>query len=196
MRKTGEIEASAKIDLLRTRRAIPWLLLAASLALVVAPAAPDRGSAELTLAGKSISINYGRPDLAGRDLLALARPGMVWRLGTNKATTLDSESDLFFDRTVVHQGRYSLFAKKLGIDHWVLLVNNQTGLWGTTGYDPGNDVASIPLENVKLASPVERLTIVLAKESESRGTLSIRWGESELRTGFRVSEPTTGSIPK
>ncbi len=157
------------------------------IAVVCTLAANDRGVAALNLSGESISVDYGRPDLVGRDLLALARPGLVWRLGMNQATTLSSSADLDFDGQLVRRGNYSLFAKKESAKEWVLRVSSQTGLWGTAGYDEKNDVASIPLRGASLPAPIEKLTILLEKRSEDRGDLAIQWGERELRASFRLA---------
>lgn len=159
-----------------------------TIGLLSVPAANERGVAELTLSGSRVSIDYGRPEFPSRDLLALAHNGMVWRLGMNKATTLTSEIDLDFQGKLVRRGQYSLFAKKLGAKDWVLLVNSQTGLWGTTGYDAKNDVASIPLRSASLSPPIDKLTIVLVKASENQGDMAIQWGEKELRASFKIAE--------
>ena len=44
----------------------------------------SRGKTEATVKGKKITIDYGRPALQGRDMIGMARPGMVWRLGMMK----------------------------------------------------------------------------------------------------------------
>ncbi len=163
------------------------LVAIVSIAVVSTSFANDRGVAALTLAGASISIDYGRPTLTGRDLLALARPGLVWRLGMNQATTLSSSADLDFGGTLVRRGQYSLFAKKESAKEWVLHVSSQTGLWGTSGYDEKSDVASIPLRSATLTEPIDKLTILLEKRSGNRADLAIRWGEKELRASFQVS---------
>ena len=58
------------------------LLIAAVAALsfsTTAHAQSPRGTAEGTIAGKSVTIDYGRPSLRGRDMLGKAPAGTVWR---------------------------------------------------------------------------------------------------------------------
>ena len=55
-----------------------------------------RGMAEVTMMGGKISIDYGRPEMKGRDMLAMAPAGHVWRFGSNKSTTFTTEVDLMF----------------------------------------------------------------------------------------------------
>ena len=76
-------------------------------------------------------------------MLSQATDGMVWRLGADASTTLTTSGDLDFAGTRIAAGSYSLFAKKMG-DGWTLLVNSQTGQWGTE-HDASKDIAEIPL---------------------------------------------------
>ncbi len=151
-------------------------------------AADDRGVAELTLGGAKITVDYGRPELRGRNMLSLARPGMVWRLGMNRATELSTAADLDFGGVNVPKGDYSLFAKKLGGEEWVLLFNSQTGLWGTSGYDSANDVAQVPLLFARTEDSQDALLIKFEKRSENDAHFVVQWGNTELRTSFRVAE--------
>jgi hypothetical protein len=40
-----------------------------------------RATSKVDIAGKFVMIEYGRPSIQGRDLLALIEPGKVWRMG-------------------------------------------------------------------------------------------------------------------
>ena len=74
------------------------VLCAATLCALVAVAAAQmnaaRGKAEATIKGKQITIDYGQPSLKGRDIFAMVQPGMVWRLGMNQATQIETTGDL------------------------------------------------------------------------------------------------------
>ncbi len=137
--------------------------------------------------GKKISINYGTPALAGRDMLSQAKTGMVWRLGMNEATTISSEGDLSFGETEIPAGEYTLFARKSGPEQWELLVNSQLGQWGSYDHDPSKDIAAIPLESSQLDESAEKFTIAIQPTSDDSGQLSFRWGLLQLSAEFRVS---------
>src|SRR4026208_8097 len=80
----------------------------------------NRGTTEVTIKGKKISINYGRPSLKGRDLLSLAPVGTVGRLGMNQATQIETAAELTVAGKAVAAGKYTLWLKKTGENSWTL----------------------------------------------------------------------------
>ena len=90
--------------------------------VLMAQMAGDRGQTSLELNGGKVSIEYGRPALAGRDVKSMLQPGMEWRMGSNAATTLDTNVDLKFGNKTVAKGKYVLKAKFVEEGKWLLLV--------------------------------------------------------------------------
>ncbi len=152
----------------------------------VALAANPRGTAELTLNGKKISVEYGRPSLHGRavsDMLGQLGAGEFWRLGADKSTTFSTAGDLMFGDVKVPKGEYSLWAQKQAEGSWKLVFNKQHGQWGTN-HDAAQDFASVPLKTEKQSKPAEQVTIGLEEEHGS-GEISIQWGDMELSATFK-----------
>ncbi len=152
----------------------------------VALAANPRGTAGLTLNGKKISVEYGRPSLHGRtvnDLLGQLGTGEFWRLGADKSTTFSTAGDLMFGDVKVPKGEYSLWAQKQADGSWKLVFNKQHGQWGTN-HDASQDLYSVPLKTEKESKPAEQVTITLEEEHGS-GEISIQWGDMELSTTFK-----------
>jgi hypothetical protein len=149
-------------------------------------AANPRGTAELTLNGKKISVEYGRPSLGGRtikDLLGQLPAGEFWRLGADKSTTFTSTGDLMFGNVKVPKGEYSLWAQKQADGSWKLVFNKQHGQWGTD-HDPAQDLVSVPLKMEKESKPAEQVTITL-EEEHGGGEIEIQWGDMELSATFK-----------
>ena len=144
----------------------------------------NRGTAEATVNGKKVSINYGRPMLKGRDIFALASAGMVWRLGMNQATEIASEGDLVVGGTTLKAGKYSLWAKKTGADSWILEFHPKTGVWGAPPLTEGF-VAGAPLKLKKVSDSAEQLTISL-NPSGNKCEINVHWGTGELVGSFEV----------
>src|SRR5206468_6876895 len=93
-------------------------VVAVSLSLAAAAAfSADRGEAKGTFAGKSVSIDYGRPNLQGRDMLGRAEVGTPWRMGADSPTRLKTAAELTFGPgVVVPAGEYVLTATKTAPD--------------------------------------------------------------------------------
>ena len=152
----------------------------------LALAANPRGTASLTLNGKKISVEYGRPSLGGRnvnDLLGQLPAGEFWRLGADKSTTFSTTGDLMFGDVKVPKGEYSLWAQKQADGSWKLVFNKQQGQWGTN-HDPAQDFASVPLKTEKESKPAEQVTITL-EEEHGGGEIAIQWGGMELSANFK-----------
>lgn len=145
----------------------------------------DRGTTEATVDGKTVSINYGRPDLKGRDIFGWAKVGQVWRLGKNQATEISSTGDLEVGGTELKAGKYSLWAKKTGANTWTLNFHPKTGIWGTPELTEGY-VASLPLKMNKVSDASEPLTIALEPASGDNVKVKIHWGTAELSGEFKV----------
>lgn len=164
------------------------VLCAAVLCALVAVAAAQmnaaRGKAEATIKGKQITIDYGRPSLKGRDMFGMVQPGMVWRLGMNQATNIETAGDLVVAGKEVKAGKYTLWAKKTGADSWVLAFHPKTGVWGQPELKEGY-VAELPLKTAKAADSAEQLTITLAG-NEGKAGIKIHWGTVALTGSFDV----------
>ena len=141
-----------------------------------------RGKAEATIGGKSFSVDYGRPLLKGRDMLAKAPAGTVWRMGANQATVIEAGGELVFGDVTIPKGAYSLFAKRVDEKVWELIFNSQTGQWGTQ-HDAALDVAKVPLTWEQQETSTEEFTIEL-KPADAGGELVMTWGTHVLKAGF------------
>ncbi len=158
-------------------RRLPLALLAVALAAPLALAHNPRGKVEADFGGKAVTVDYGRPSLNGRDMLSQAMPGMVWRLGSEDATTIKSEGSLVFGDNMVPAGSYTLFAKKTE-DGWHLLVNRETGQSGLA-HNPDADIFATPLRVEQAEDSAELFTISLMAEGMN-GTMKMQWGTTAL----------------
>lgn len=149
-------------------------------AVAVALAAPafaqmnPRGEAKATVAGKAVSVEYGRPSLKGRDMLGQAQVGQAWRMGADTATSLKTDADLAFGSVNVPKGEYILTATKVSADAWHLNVLNKADR---------SKLADVPLTSGKAAAAAEQFTIDLTGAGD-KGTLTLTWGTTTLTAPF------------
>jgi hypothetical protein len=151
-------------------------LAAAAVALAVPVFAQGnpRGEAKATVAGKTVSIDYGRPSLKGRDMLGQAQVGQAWRMGADAATRLLTEADLTFGSVSVPKGEYVLTATKVAADQWHLNVLDKTDR---------SKVADIPLTLDKVEPGVEMFTVELQGDKD-KGEFVMKWGTTTLQASF------------
>ena len=139
-------------------------------------------TAEAMIAGKKISIEYSRPSMKGRQVFGGLVPyGQVWRAGANEATTLKTEADLQFGSLSVPKGTYTLFAIPEA-DKWTLVINKQTGQWGTD-YQQAQDLGRVPMKVNKTDRPVEMFTIAITPKGNG-GTLKMTWENTAASVDF------------
>jgi hypothetical protein len=137
------------------------------------------GTAEVTLKGKSITIDYSRPSMRGRKIMgALVPYGKVWRTGANEATTLTTPIDLNIGGTKVPAGKYTIWTLP-SADTWKLIINKQTGQWGTQ-YDASQDLARVDMQKKALSAPVEQFTISFAKAGDDKADLVMNWENTSV----------------
>jgi hypothetical protein len=156
-----------------------------------APAAPrqiasPRDTTRATVGGAELMVDYGRPYVRGRTIMGGLVPyGEVWRTGANEATHLVTSSALRIGGTALPAGTYTLYTLPAE-SGWQLIVNRQTGQWGTQ-YDQGQDVARIPMQVSRTAAPVEQFTISIEPRGGAAGVLVLEWENTRAEAPFTVA---------
>ena len=142
--------------------------------------------ARATIADQQIEIQYGRPSMRGREIFGALVPfGSVWRTGANEATHLRTSGDLMVGGVRVAAGEYTLYTIPAE-DGWTLIINRQTGQWGTA-YDESQDLARLPMVVEVIEEPVEQLTISIREGEESDGVIVLEWENTRASLTFDVA---------
>lgn len=137
------------------------------------------GTAEVTLKGKKITIDYSRPSMKGRKIMGELVPyGQVWRTGANEATTLTTEVDLNIGGANVPAGKYTIYTLP-SENAWKLIINKQTGQWGTV-YNQDQDLARVDMQKSQTQQPVEQFTISFDKKGDNSADLVLEWENTRL----------------
>ena len=87
------------------------------------------------------------------------------------------------DGLTLPAGTYALWTAphKHGVE---LIVNTQTGQWGTE-YDGQFNLGTAPLQSERVSAPTEKFTISIVAADSRRGSLVLEWGL------FRWTAPIT-----
>lgn len=129
---------------------------------------------EASIAGKKVTIEYGRPYMKGREVFGkLEAYGKVWRTGADEATTLTTEADLMIGSIHVPAGTYALFTIP-DPKEWTLILNKTAKQWGAFKYDEGTDLGRTKMKVEKIPA-AEQLTIAITPKGGNAGELSIAW---------------------
>jgi hypothetical protein len=137
-------------------------------------------SAEISLAGKTIKIDYSAPSLRGRHLGGpeIVPYGEEWRTGANSATTLVTPVDLMIGTLKVPAGTYTLFTLP-SAGEWKFIVSKKTGEWGIP-YPKGDDLGRTPMMKKTLASPQEVMSISFEHTEGKKTQLHVKWETTDV----------------
>ncbi len=152
------------------------------------PLASPAATAEVNLNGKSVTIHYNSPSVRCRTIMGSVVPyGKVWRTGANPATSFKTDADLTIGTLHVPAGSYTLYTLPAAPGTpWMLIVNKETGQWGTV-YHEAQDLGRTPMHENKLASPREVMSISFEKTSGTSTQLHVRWEHVDEWVEIRLS---------
>ena len=104
--------------------------------------------------------------------------------GANEATSLTTEADLDINGLKVPAGSYTLYVFPEA-NQWQLVVNKQTGQWGTV-YNKGQDLGRVKMTMSKTTAPVETYKMTLSGEGGNKGKLTLEWENIVASVPFTV----------
>lgn len=173
---------------------IPALLLSVSPLLAQEkPRVSPHETLNATVGDAKITIVYGRPytkdPKSGEKRKiwgALVPYGKVWRMGADEATLFTTDKEVSIGGTPVAPGTYSLFLLPEESGGAKLIVNKQTGQWGTK-YDQSQDLVRIGLIPQKLDKPVDQFMIAIEKTAAD-GVLKLVWDDTQYSATIAVKK--------
>jgi hypothetical protein len=151
-------------------------LCAGAVCAQVSPATTESA----TVGGKNISIKYGAPSVRGRKIfgdggqLSTDPTYPAWRAGADDATAFHTDADLTIGGLAVPKGDYTIYIWVKNPDAWELIINKQTGQWGTE-YSAGKDLGRVKMTMSVPPAPVERLKYTFSDLGTAKGKLQIAW---------------------
>ena len=143
-----------------------------------------RDTVRATLGGSEVWVDYGRPHKRGREIFGNVVPwNTVWRTGANAATQLNTPVDLVIGGATVPAGKYTVWTLPTA-SGWKLIVNKQTGQWGTE-YHAEQDLVRVDAKVETLPTPIEQFVIAFEPAAASPTAITFTWDKT------RVSVPVS-----
>ncbi|MEE9562712.1 MAG: DUF2911 domain-containing protein [Thermoanaerobaculia bacterium] len=105
--------------------------------------ASKNGQVSGTIDGVEVTVDYGRPNVKGREIWGGLVPyGEVWRTGADEATTITLSEDVMVEGQALPAGKYALFTIP-GEQEWTVIFNKTAKQWGAFKYDSGQDALRV-----------------------------------------------------
>ena len=121
------------------------------------PLASPRDSVSATVAGSTLTINYGSPSLKGREIIGkLEKIDSVWRAGANEATTFTTTKAIKVEGKALAAGTYGFFVIPHKDGKWTVIFNTVAKQWGAYTYNKTKDALRVEVKEKKVAK-TERL---------------------------------------
>ena len=163
---------------------IVCVLLLTSLASGQEPLSPPARTS-VTINGKKLLIAYSSPRIRGRKIMGGLVPyGQSWRTGADNATTFQTDADLDLGGLKVPKGIYTIYTLP-GATEWQLIINRQTGQWGTE-YNQRQDLGRVKMKLAQTPALVDSFKIELLSAGGNKGLLKMTWERTEVSVPFTV----------
>jgi len=194
---------------MKTRLAV---LAVVALALASTGLAQDsRGAATATIGGEKVEIDYGQPQLKGRDLSELMKqlpPDRIWRAGVNQVSTLTTGADLMIGGAKVPAGKYSVYVHAGEAGGWSFILNKDLGvplgkIWDGAPDNMKNEpwphlgdyteaikdqeVVRAEMKPMKGAAPADLFTVKLVPAGDG-ADLTLAWGDQAWKVGVKPAK--------
>jgi len=163
---------------------IVFILFLTSFAGGQEPVSPPARTS-VTIAGKKLLIAYSSPRIRGRKIMGGLVPyGQWWRTGADNATTFQTDAELDLGGLKVPKGIYTIYTLP-GATEWQLIINRQTGQWGTE-YNQRQDLGRVKMNLAQTPAVVDGFKIELLSTGGNKGLLKMTWERTEISVPFVV----------
>ena len=164
--------------------------------------ASPAASVSQTVGISSITVNYSRPSVRGREVWGVLVPygwdkngsaiGLEspWRAGANENTVLHLSHDALVEGTKVPAGNYGLFFIVNKDNTGELILSKEYKSWGAFRYDPKDDQMRAKITIRDVPESVEKLYYSFDSVSRTWAELDLNWAKKQfpVKIEFAVDE--------
>lgn len=133
-----------------------------------------------------IEIEYERPSVRGRKIFGELVPwNKVWRMGAGYCTKIRLSEEVQIGNQRVPKGYYSLHSIPTP-ESWTIIINSDTTLYGSFGYDIKKDVARFQVPVEKSSRFYETFTIDV-DVVPNNAWIYVSWAHTQLKFELQTS---------
>lgn len=165
------------------------LLLSLSLsAQIRTPMPSPTASFEQSLGLTTVSMEYSRPGVKGRDIFGELVPyGQIWRTGANAATKITFGDDVMLEGNPVEAGTYALYTMP-GKGEWTVMLYNDLTLGGNVAdYDKEQEYLRFTVEPQAMPMMIESMAFLIDDIRDDQATLSLMWAKTMVSMEIKLS---------
>ena len=134
-----------------------------------------RKSAQGTIGGTSIEIDYGAPSVKGRKIWGgLEKYGAVWRAGANENTTVSFDKDVKVGGQALAAGKYGFFIIPNETGEWTVIFSKKNDAWGAYSYSVADDALRVSVAPQMVDDNQEELMYAVSNEGILFGWEKVR----------------------
>lgn len=159
--------------------------------------ASERATLKQVINGDTITIDYFRPSLRGRDSIFGGQVawGHVWTPGANRATTLRVTRPTRIEGVPVAPGTYAMWIAVRRDSAWTLYLHPDTTKWHLPPPPLSEMAMTIPIPAPRIAD-ARRETLAWDFEQIRAGgaQLQMHWGRTLLSLGITVADAPVSTV--
>lgn len=131
------------------------------------------------------TIEYSRPGVKEREIFGQLVPyGELWRTGANRNTMISFDSPVSIAGELLDPGTYSILTIPEE-DHWTIIFNQNTEMWGTGSYSEDQDVLRTEAP-VQESDFTETFTISINNIRNESAHLVMEWAGVKVEVPMKV----------
>jgi tetratricopeptide (TPR) repeat protein len=151
------------------------------------PSPSPKGIISQIVGNTKIDIEYERLLARNRRIFGDLVPwNQIWRTGAGSSTKIRIDKPVILEGQKVPAGNYSLFTIP-NLESWVVVINADTTLYGSYGYNQAKDIARFVVMPQKTERYYEALTIDIDL-MQSNARLYISWANTQI--DFHITTTT------
>ncbi len=126
----------------------------------------------------TISLEYSRPNVKGRELFVEVEAwDQMWRTGANGSTKIEFGADAMIGGQKVKKGQYAIYSIP-NKENWTVMLTTDLGMGGNVDkYDTANEVARFTTKTMDSPYFYESLTFDFSDITNDGADLNLMWGD-------------------